>query len=183
MIPTIAQNSFERQTITSKSSQKIAIFACFYFEELFLFVSSLMLEETLVCHRYWMPCKVPKLLFHSFHFAQGGVLLDPTMFKYFSIGISVRTSHHICIHLKQPKPAKRTFKKCSVSKWLPKSESSFNKNSHVTKILKNTFPKEFFNEIWLKVEEHECIYIFVIKFEKIILFKNGGQNRFCDIAR
>ena len=42
---------------------------------------------------------------------------------------------------------------------------------------------EFFNEIWLKVEEHEYIYIFEIKFEKIILFKNGGQNKFCDIAQ
>ena len=25
---------------------------------------------------------------------------------------------------------------------------------------------EFFDEIWLKVEEHEYIYIFEIKFEK-----------------
>ena len=33
---------------------------------------------------------------------------------------------------------------------------------------------EFFNEIWLKVEEHEYIYIFEIRFEKKnILFKNG----------
>ena len=36
---------------------------------------------------------------------------------------------------------------------------SFRKNSHVTKIWQTTFPKEFFNEIWLKVEEHEGIYI------------------------
>ena len=39
-------------------------------------------------------------------------------------------------------------------------------NSHVTKIWKTTFPKEFFNKIWLKVKEHEFIYIFEIKFEK-----------------
>ena len=32
---------------------------------------------------------------------------------------------------------------------------SFRENSYVTKILKTIFPKEFFNEIWLKVEEHE----------------------------
>ena len=31
---------------------------------------------------------------------------------------------------------------------------------------KNTFPMEFFNEIWLKVGEHKYIYIFEIKFEK-----------------
>ena len=32
--------------------------------------------------------------------------------------------------------------------------------------LKNTFPKEFLIEIWHKVEEHEYIYIFDIKFLK-----------------
>ena len=49
---------------------------------------------------------------------------------------------------------------------------------------KTTFPKEFFNEIWPKVEEHEYIYIFKIKFEKkIILFKNGGRNKFWDIVQ
>ena len=43
---------------------------------------------------------------------------------------------------------------------------------------------EFFNEIWLKVGEHKYIYIFEIKFEKKnILFKNGGQNKFCYIAQ
>ena len=35
---------------------------------------------------------------------------------------------------------------------------------------KNTFPKEFFNEIWLKVGEHEYIYITEITFKKIIPF-------------
>ena len=34
------------------------------------------------------------------------------------------------------------------------------------KIWKNTFPKEFFNEIWLKVGEHEYIYITEITFLK-----------------
>ena len=32
--------------------------------------------------------------------------------------------------------------------------------------LKNHFPKELFNKIWLKDEEHEYINIFEIKFEK-----------------
>ena len=37
---------------------------------------------------------------------------------------------------------------------------------------------EFFNEIWLKVGEHEYIYIFEIKFaKKIILFQNGSLNK------
>ena len=42
---------------------------------------------------------------------------------------------------------------------------------------------EFFNEIWLKVGDHEYIYIFEIEYEKIILFKNGGKNKFGDIAQ
>ena len=50
--------------------------------------------------------------------------------------------------------------------------------------LKTTFPKEFFNKTWLKVEQHEYIYIFEIEFEKKnILFKNDSQNKFCDIAQ
>ena len=35
----------------------------------------------------------------------------------------------------------------------------FCKTRHVTKICKTTFPKELFNKIWIKVEEHEYIYI------------------------
>ena len=42
-------------------------------------------------------------------------------------------------------------------KMAAKKEFSFRENSHVTKIWKNTFPMEFFNEIWLKVEEQEYI--------------------------
>ena len=43
---------------------------------------------------------------------------------------------------------------------------------------------EFFNEIWLKVEEPEYIYICEIQFDKkVIQFKNGDQNKFCDIAQ
>ena len=34
-----------------------------------------------------------------------------------------------------------------------------------------------------QIEEHKYIYIFEIKLEKIILFKSGGQNKFCDIAQ
>ena len=63
------------------------------------------------------------------------------------------------------------------------AKNSFRKNSHVIKIRKTTFTKELFNEIWLKVGEHEYIYCFEIKFEKKeenILLKNGGQNKFCD---
>ena len=38
---------------------------------------------------------------------------------------------------------------------------------------KHTLPMELFSEIWLKVGEHEYIYIFEIKCERSILFKGG----------
>ena len=43
---------------------------------------------------------------------------------------------------------------------------------------------KFFNEIWLKVGEHKLPFHFWNKiFKKIILFKYGSQNKFCDIAQ
>ena len=58
------------------------------------------------------------------------------------------------------------------------------KKSHDQNLKHHFFPKEFFSKIWLKVREHECIYIFEIEFEKKnILFQNDGQNKFRHIAR
>ena len=70
----------------------------------------------------------------------------------------------------------------------PKNEFSFRENWNVTKSWKKKkkhFPNGIFSEIWLKVGEHEYIYIFEIKFEKkkILLLKSGDQNKFCEIAQ
>ena len=89
-----------------------------------------------------------------------GVHLNATNFKYFPVGISVRNLHHICIHLREPKIRKKKSKK------VPSNEYLFRENSHVTKIWKIPFPKNFFNKNWLKVGEHEYIYIPEIKFGK-----------------
>ena len=59
-----------------------------------------------------------------------------------------------------------------------KTISLFRKNGHVTKSW-----KQLFNNIWLKVEEHEYIPIFGIKFRKNILLKSGGQSKFYDIVQ
>ena len=65
-----------------------------------------------------------------------------------------------------------------------KNEFSFLENSYVTKIgKKNTFQKEFFNKTWLKVGEHEYIFLCGITFKEVILFKNDGQTRFCNIVQ
>ena len=49
------------------------------------------------------------------------------------------------------------------------------------KFEKNTFPKEFFNEIWLKVGEHEYIYITKITLKKNSVSKWWPKQVF-DIA-
>ena len=45
-----------------------------------------------------------------------------------------------------------------------KKPISFRVISILAKIWKNTFPKEFFNEIWFKLGDHEYINIAEIKF-------------------
>ena len=50
---------------------------------------------------------------------------------------------------------KKKKKSCTVSKWRPNNQFLFRGISILAKIWKATFPKEFFNEIWLKVGEHE----------------------------
>ena len=49
---------------------------------------------------------------------------------------------------------------------LPKYQFSFRENSHMTKIWRTTFLKEFFNEFLFKAWEYEYIYIAIIKFGK-----------------
>ena len=42
---------------------------------------------------------------------------------------------------------------------------------------------EFFNEIWLKVGEHEYVYIFQIKFEnKLFCFKMVAKTSFVTLC-
>ena len=60
---------------------------------------------------------------------------------------------------------------------MAKNQFSFHENSHVIEILKNTFPMEFFDKIWLKVEEHEWIYIFEIKFEEKYSVSKYGRPK------
>ena len=81
--------------------------------------------------------------------------------------------------------AKKINWKCStVSKWRPNNQVLFRVISILAKIWKTTFIKEFFNEIWLKVGEHEYIYITEVTFEKkLFRFKNGSQNKFENFLR
>ena len=51
-----------------------------------------------------------------------------------------------------------------MSKWLPNNRFSFRIISILAKIRKTTFPKKFFNEIWLKLGDHEYTNIAEIKF-------------------
>ena len=55
--------------------------------------------------------------------------------------------------------------------------------SILAKIWKTTFLKEFFNEIWLKVGEHEYIYITEITFEKNYSVLKWRLKQFFDIVQ
>ena len=82
----------------------------------------------------------------------------PEFQNYFHFTCTYTNYNHIPATTKKSKLCRPT-----VSKWQPMAE--------------------FFNKIWLKVAEHEYIFIFEIKFLKIILFKNDGQNKVCDIEQ
>ena len=68
--------------------------------------------------------------------------------------------------IKNHNSTKKFWKCCTVLKWRPNNRFLFCVISILAKIWKTTFPGEFFNEIWLKVGEHEYIYITEITFLK-----------------
>ena len=74
--------------------------------------------------------------------------------------------------------AEKKKKKFTVSKWRPNNRFSAHVISISAKISKNTFPKEFFNEIWLKLEDHEYNNIAEIKFEWFYSGAIWGGNQF-----
>ena len=54
---------------------------------------------------------------------------------------------------------------CTVSKWGPNNPFLFLVILILDKILKTFLPKEFFNEFWFVVRQHEYIYIAEIKIQ------------------
>ena len=53
-----------------------------------------------------------------------------------------------------------------LKKYFPLGSFVLHENSHMTKIWRTTFLKEFFNKMSLKVGEHEYIYVAETKPEK-----------------
>ena len=75
--------------------------------------------------------------------------------NHFSTGILQWNLYHICTGYKKSQFCKKILKCCSVSKWRPNNRLLFRVISILAKFWKTTFPKEFFNEIWLKEGEYE----------------------------
>ena len=98
--------------------------------------------------------------------------MNTFIFEYFRLEISVRNLHHFVYTQNNRISAKRMNKNVLFQNGAAKKrEFLIRKKSHgTTKIGKTTFPKEFVNKIWLKVEKHEYIYIF-------------GQSKLYDIAQ
>ena len=55
---------------------------------------------------------------------------------------------------------------CSITKWRPKNQFPSRDIKFLTKNGKTTFPKDFFLEIWLIIEDCKYNYTAEIKFEK-----------------
>ena len=83
---------------------------------------------------------------------------------------------------KKPQFWKIKWKYCTVLKWRPNNRFLVHSISILGKIRKPTFPKEFANEIKLKVGEQEYIYITEITFLKIFRFKMTAKT-FFDIVQ
>ena len=62
-------------------------------------------------------------------------------------------------HIPAKKKKKKNYNVFAISKWQPNNWFSFCVISISAKIWKTTFPKEFFDEIWLKLGNQEYINI------------------------
>ena len=124
---------------------------------------------TLSLITYYLTLKWPRY-FYSRWCPRGGDPRDPTVENHFSSRILQCNLPHICMDYKKLQFCKKkkikNWKCCTVSKWRPNNRFLFRVISILAKIWKTAFPKEFFNEIWLKVGEHEYIYITEIAFWK-----------------
>ena len=90
------------------------------------------------------------------HWCPRGGSMEPPRENHFPTGILQWNLHHICTgHKKSQFCKKKKIKCCTVSKWRPNNRFLFRVISILAKFWKNTFPKEFFNEIWLKEGEYE----------------------------
>ena len=96
--------------------------------------------------------------------AQGGLHRTPLKKTTFppEFRNEIWNLHYVCMDYKKSqfckKKKKKKWKCCTVSKWQPNNRFFFCVISILAKIWKTTFRKEFVNEIWLKVGEHEYIY-------------------------
>ena len=93
-----------------------------------------------VIHLITTLINVYKLLF-TLICAQGEVHLDPTIFKFFPVGISVQILLHLNIHQDNHKSAKRTLKNVPLQNGGPKTNFRFRENSQATKNVKKHISK------------------------------------------
>ena len=67
----------------------------------------------------------------------------------------------------------------TITKWRPKNQFQSRDIKFPNKNGKTTFPKEFFLEIWLIIEDCKYNYTAEIKFEKkVIRWRFYGENKF-----
>ena len=80
---------------------------------------------------------------------------------------------------KNHKTAKKSKIGYTITKWRPKKQFPSRDIKFPTKNGKTTFPKEFFLEIWLIIEDCKYNYTAEIKFEKkVTRLRFYGENKF-----
>ena len=110
---------------------------------------------------------------------KGGSMEPPLKKKCFPLDFCNEICTIYVRAIKNHNSAKKFWKCCTVSKWRPNNRFLFHDISILAKIWKTTFPKEFFNEILLKVGEYEYIYITEITFlKKLFRFKMAAKTIF-----
>ena len=101
--------------------------------------------------RFEIQLTLKSLSYFSLPFVHKGVHLDPFIFEYFSVGISVRNLHHMLVHLKQPS-AKRTIKKTFCYKMAAKTNYRFTQKVTWQKFEKQLSWKNFSIKFGSKLE-------------------------------
>ena len=107
-----------------------------------------------------------------------GVPMGPNSEKYFpkEFGGEMRAADKVI--QKNQNTAKKSKIGYTITKWRPKNQFPSRDIKFPNKKGKTTFPKEFFLEIWLIIEDCKYNYTAEIKFEKVIRLRFYGENKF-----
>ena len=125
------------------------------------FIYEFQLSSAVVVYNVLFPCSGSPLTlkwpryFYSRWCPRGGSMEPPPEKTTFPPGFCNEICTIYVRDIKNHNSAKKKIKCCTVSKWRPNNRFLFRVISILAKFWKTTFPREFFNEIWLKEGEYK----------------------------